>query len=305
MSLTLRDLADDDYRRVLDLAHETWRHGHDRLNFETSFGTLAWEGGPAVGCTKLFELAGRLIGWARLAPGYDRIRRMDVWDRAPASLVWMVDWRDSAAPHALESILEWAEDLAEEPFTTSHAIGDLAALTVLEHRGYGPDPSEPFGIYLQQPLPAPSVPPPDGYVFTTMAELNDLDVRAEAHRVGWPASTRSADDVRETMATWPYRPDLDIVVTTRDGTPVGSAIVWYDDSYDYGEFEPVGIAADHRRQGVAAAMLRFGLERLTAAGASYAVVGARGDDDYPAARRLYRSVGFQLFMTQQIVRKVS
>src|SRR5256885_4749546 len=100
----------------------------------------------------------------------------------------------AAAPEVLGSILEWAEELAEEPFTTSHAIGDSAARTVLEQRGYAPDPSEPFGIYLQQPLPAPSAPPLDGYLFTTMAELNDVDVRAEAHRVGWPASTRSSDD---------------------------------------------------------------------------------------------------------------
>ena len=63
------------------------------------------------------------------------------------------------------------------------------------------------------------------------------------------------------MATWPYRPDLDIVVTTDEGSPVGSTIIWYDDSYGYGEFEPVGTAADHRRRGVAAAMLRFGLAR--------------------------------------------
>ena len=105
------------------------------------------------------------------------------------------------------------------------------------------------------------------------------------------------------MATWPYRRDLDIVVMTRDGSPVGSATIWYDDSYDYGEFEPVGTAADHRRRGVAAAMLRFGLQRLAAAGASHAVVGARGDEDYPVPRRLYASVGFRQMTAQQIVRK--
>src|SRR3954447_26333977 len=105
------------------------------------------------------------------------------------------------------------------------------------------------------------------------------------------------------MATWPYRPELDIVVTSPDGRPVGSAIIWYDKAYDYGEFEPVGIADDHRRRGVAAAMLHFGLERLAGAGAWHAVVGARGDEDYPVPRRLYRSVGFRPFTAQQIVRK--
>ena len=84
-----------------------------------------------------------------------------------------------------------------------------------------------------------------------MADLNnDADLRAEAHRIAWPASTQTADDFRATMATWPYRPDLDIIVTTDEGSPVGSMIIWYDHAYDYGEVEPVGTAANHRRRGV-------------------------------------------------------
>ena len=64
----------------------------------------------------------------------------------------------------------------------------------------------------------------DGYVFTTMADLGDIDLRAEAHRVAWTASTRTGHDVRTTMATWPYRADLDIIVTTPDG---GLITAWY------------------------------------------------------------------------------
>ncbi len=273
------------------------------MNFETSFGTLAWQGGPAVGRTRVFERDGDLVGWARLTPGYDRIRGMAVWDRAPASMAWLVDWRDPAATEVLTSILDWAEARADDSFMTSHAVGDAAAIAVLERLGYRPDPGEPFGIYLEQPLPTTPAAPLEGHVFRTMDELKDADLRAEAHRVAWPASTRTADDFRATMATWPYRPDLDIVVTTADGSPVGSAIIWYDDSYDYGEFEPVGVAPAHRGHGVAAAMLRFGLQRLASAGASHAVVGARGDDDYPVPRRLYASVGFRQFTAQVIVRK--
>ena len=228
---------------------------------------------------------------------------MDVWDRAPGSLVWLVDWSDAAAEDVVRCILEWAEASTEERFTTSYAVGDQMARHVLEDAGYGPDPTEPFGIYLQQRVTGDPAPQLAGYVFMTMADLNDAELRAEAHRVGWPASLRTADDVRATMATWPYRPELDIVVTTDTGEPVGAATIWYDDDYQYGEFEPVGTAAAHRRRGVGAAMLRFGLERLAAAGASYAVVGARGDDDYPVPRRLYASVGFRQFAAQQVVRK--
>ena len=82
---------------------------------------------------------------------------------------------------------------------------------------------------------------------------------------------------------------------------VGSALAWFDASYECGELEPVGVAPTHRGRGLAAAMLRFALARLREAGASHAVVGARGDDDYPVPRRVYASVGFDLVSTQRVV----
>src|SRR5206468_7204524 len=112
-----------------------------------------------------------------------------------------------------KAIVGWAEEQADEPFTTSHAVDDVDAKAVLEQLGYHPDPSEPFGIYLQQSLsPATAAAALEGYAFTTMADLDDVDLRAEAHRVAWTASTRTGPDVRKTMATWPYRADLDIIV---------------------------------------------------------------------------------------------
>lgn len=302
MATTRRQPGPEDLRRLQDLTHGLWGVDPTRLNFETSFGTLAWEG-AVPGRARVFERNGRLLGWARLTPAYDRIRRMGVRDLAPPNLVWAVDWRDAAAHDVLSDILEWAELRSDARFTTSHTEGDLEAAAVLRGLGYLPDPTEPFGIYLQQRLVTADEPTADGYVFTTMAAVMDLELRAEAHRVAWDGSTRSADDVRVTMSQWPYRADLDIVALATDGAPVGSAIIWFDESYDYGEFEPVGTASGHRGKGLAAAMLRFGLSRLRAAGATHAVVGARGDEDYPIPRHLYGSVGFKRFATQQIVRK--
>lgn len=297
-----RQFEPGDLRRLQDLCHELWRADQTRLNFETSFGTLAWEAG-GYGRARVFERGGQLLGWARLTPGYDRIRQMGVRDIAPPNLVWAIDWRDRSFDEALSEIIHWAESRSDQPFTTSHAASDSQAGAVLRDLGYQPDPTEPFGIYLQQRLVSNEEPSLDGYRFTTMAEVDDLDLRAEAHRVAWDGSTRTADEVRVTMAQWPYRADLDVIVLTNHGEPAGSATIWYDESYDYGEFEPVGTASGHRGQGLGAAMLRFGLARLQAAGAEHAVVGARGDDDYPVPRHLYGSVGFVRFTTQQIVRK--
>ena len=302
MTTTRRRFEPGDLRRLQDLCHELWRSDPARLNFETSFGTLAWEG-AGVGRARVFERHGELVGWARLTPGYDRIRRMGVRDVAPPNLVWAPDWSDPASVEILGDIVAWAESRSDGPFTTSHAVADDQAAAVLRGLGYVDDPSEPFGIYLQQRIVAAGEPRVNGFEFTTMADVDDVDLRAEAHRVAWDGSTRTSDDVRSTMAQWPYRPDLDIIVLNDEGEPVGSAIIWFDDSYDYGEFEPVGTASTHRGRGLGAALLRFGLARLHAAGATHAVVGARGDDDYPVPRHLYASVGFEQFTAQQIVRR--
>jgi GNAT superfamily N-acetyltransferase len=219
----------------------------------------------------------------------------------------MVDWRRADATDVLGELVAWAIDHADDrgqPLATSHAAGDDVAARALEAHGFAPEPTEPFGIYLQQPLavlPTPPTAPPDGYVLTTMAALGDPELRAAAHRVAWDGSTRSADDVRRTMEQWPYRPDLDVVLLTTDGEPVGSALAWYDESYEYGELEPVGVSAAHRGRGLASAMLQHALARLRDAGASHAVVGARGDDDYPLPRKVYASVGFEVVATQRIV----
>ena len=290
-----------DDQAVFGLSRAVWTSSPSRLNSETSYGMLAWEGGPSAGDTQTFDRT----GWARLSPGYARIRRPGVFDEAPPSLVWLVE---PQAHDTLRSIVAWAEQRCPEGFVTSHAAADVDAERVLGALGYVPDPSEPFGIYLQRDLRDADADdlgaaPPDGYVLTTMADLDDVELRAEAHRVAWEGSRRGADDVRRTMAQWPYRADLDVVLLTADGAPVGSALAWYDESYEYGEFEPVGVAPEHRRRGLARAMLRFGMDRLRRAGASYAVVGARGDDDYPLPRQIYGSVGFEVVMTQRIVRK--
>lgn len=272
------------------------------LNFEASFGTLAWEGG-GIGRSRAFDRDGELRGWARLVPGYSRIRASGVRDEAPPSLVWQVDPQDTGPEAVLHAIIDWAEERADVPFTTAFNPPDCSAAALLARRGYVHDATEPYSGYLSQPLdgvgPAAEL---SGYRFLTMVELDDLDARAEVHRLAWEGSTRSPSDVRATMGTWPYKPELDFIAVADDGSLAASALCWYDPVYSYGEFEPVGTARDHQGQGVGATLLRLGLRRLRQAGAGHAVVGARADDAYPVARRLYRSVGFVDITTQTIVR---
>lgn len=226
---------------------------------------------------------------------------MGEFDDAPPSLVWQVDLDDPGHDDVLGSIISWAESRTDQPLITSHTEADREAATLLADRGYVPDATEPFSLYLQQPLIDHEEPTLEGYSFVTMADLDDVDARAEVHRRAWDGSTFGSDDMRTVMSTWPYRPALDFIAVAADGTLAASAIAWFDPAFGYGEFEPVGTLPEHRGRGVGSALLRFALARLETEGASHAVVGARGDDDYPLARRLYQSVGFEVVARQMIV----
>ena len=294
--------AGAELRSLQDLANRVWLHEPALLNFEASFGGLAWERGGRGRC-RVFERDGTLVGWARLTPGYSRIRASGVRDEAPPSLVWQVDPADTNPGEVLDAVVDWAESRSQETFTTAYNRGDVLAEELLTRRGFVHDPTEPYSGYLRHTLESlDTAPVPSGYRFMTMTELADVELRAEVHRVAWDGSTRTAADVEATMATWPYKPEFDFVAIADDGTPAASVLCWYDPTYAYGEIEPVGTAPAHRGHGIGTALLCFGLRCLLDAGVSDVVVGARADPDYPVPRRLYQSIGFIDVSTQTIVR---
>jgi GNAT superfamily N-acetyltransferase len=61
------------------------------------------------------------------------------------------------------------------------------------------------------------------------------------------------------------------------------------------EFEPVGTHQGYRRQGLGSALLRHGMRRARAAGATRVHVSCLAGAAYPAARGPYYGVGFRPF----------
>jgi ribosomal protein S18 acetylase RimI-like enzyme len=141
---------------------------------------------------------------------------------------------------------------------------------------------------------------PDGYRLTTMAEYRDTASRSAAHRAAFHPS-RFTDEVYAVVReTWPYRSDLDCVAVAPDGSVASYTLAWLDEQNRVGEFEPVGTHEAHQRKGLGRAVNLFALQRLRDEGATEALVGCRGDEEYPIPRKLYESVGFR-----EITRAVS
>lgn len=98
-----------------------------------------------------------------------------------------------------------------------------------------------------------------------------------------------------------FRPQLDLVAVALDGSFAAYVGVPYDEVNRHGIFEPVCTHPDHRRHGLARALMLKGLHRLQALGA--ATVTVETGDMIPA-NRLYDSIGFTEVCQGHVWRKV-
>jgi GNAT superfamily N-acetyltransferase len=261
------------------LQQELWRLEGPRV--QTHVGDLAWWGHRRSPRRRLWLDGARCVAWAWLTP--------------PSMLDHEVhpDHRGGAIHREL---VEWFEREAEAAPLTAYALeGDEGFLL---ERGYSPTGSAYMYLRadLRKPVDEPRV---DGFTLHTVGGEDDFRKRVEIHRAVWAPSRVTEDIYRRVTQTWPYRADLDCVAETRDGSFAAYALCWYDDANRVGELEPVGTHPDYRRLGLGAAVCRYALHRVQAAGATMAIVYAK---DTPA-RALYESVGFELHTRALELRK--
>jgi ribosomal protein S18 acetylase RimI-like enzyme len=280
-----------DLRAMQRLVQDAWALRGPNVAWHV--GDLAWahasiRGREAELRRELWEEDGRVVAYA--------------WLSLPHHLGWMVDPRRA---ELLADVLDWAEQETDaHALETSALASDAAALDVLRARGYVELPDAPWFAYTVRELddvPEPEV--PDGYALRTIRGEEDVPRRAEVHRRAWAPSRVTEDSVRDTMATWPYRPDLDCVLEAPDRSFAAYTLAWYDDENRVGELEPVGTVPEDRRRGLGRAVNLFALRQLRAAGAERAIVMCRGDADYPIPKLLYESVGFRPHDRNVVFRK--
>lgn len=293
-SIIARDYAGPhDFRAMQALAQRLWSYD---AHFHA--GALAWE---------RYEHTGRQP---------ERPTRLWFDGDRPAAWAWLYEHdpdvfyllADPAYPGLLDEALDWLMSVAEaaelEVLVFEREIALRDALVV---RGFAARPERPFGLMNRRALTdLPPLAPPAGHRALSMAEAPDPDRRAAAHRAAWdriagrehlpPGGSRvTGQSYRNVMAAWPYRPDLDWVLEAPDGRWVANCCIWLDAANGCGAFEPVGVDADCRRRGLGYAVCVAGLHALAKTGAHTAIVGARGDDDYPVPRKLYFKLGFRTY----------
>ncbi len=213
-----------------------------------------------------------------------------------ANLAWLAHPEHS---EVFDEILDWYDEQAAGlERSVSVRAAHTEALAAVAAHGYAVHAQQAGdqGYWIQlnardlDEIEAPAL--PEGYVIRTAAEVG-TEAAYRAHADAWHPSTLTLDALERTQQAESYRADLHVVVLTDDGRPVASATIWLDEETGSAEFEPVGTHPEHRRVGVGRAMLLHGMHLAKAAGARRMLVACLGAADYPAARGLYYSVGFE------------
>lgn len=138
---------------------------------------------------------------------------------------------------------------------------------------------------LAAPLPDPVLPP--GVVVRPPEGDEELDRRARLHVDVWSASRLTPEGYRITRNAPGFDAALDLVAVLPDGRFAAYCICWPERASGSCEFEPVGCHPDHRRQGLAAAVMQVAMQRARAMGLHTALVYCH-DETLP----FYRAMGF-------------
>jgi predicted N-acetyltransferase YhbS len=245
------------------------------------------------------------IDWWRAADEDEGgVKMAHLWfdGERPAAWAWPVDDQvdivvHPAYPALHDAALAWAEDeyrqrqgeLPEKPMRAWSYTGDATRHAALAARGYRR--TEDGFVFFTRPIVLAGPPPlPPGYAFDHVRGEADVARRTAVQRAAFESEFMTEVKTRAVQASPTYRPELDLVIVAPDGEYAAFAQIWLDEANRVGVFEPVGVAAAHRRRGLGRALMHEGARRLGELGARVACVGT-GFDNAPA-RAMYEAAGF-------------
>ena len=200
--------------------------------------------------------------------------------------------------HLEDEMVVWAEERLAVPTEEGRRRVDVDVYDydtqrqeLLARRGFVRREDHGYQRWWNADAPVPEAAVADGYTVRSMRADDDRD------RGRWLQASRAVflhhDTLEEYQARHAgmpsYRPDLHLAAEASDGSFAAFCGVTFDTVNKIAIFEPVGTHPDHRRKGLARALMCEGLGRVTALGAVRAVVGTHSG---VAANRLYASVGF-------------
>jgi GNAT superfamily N-acetyltransferase len=185
--------------------------------------------------------------------------------------------------------------------------GDAVLASALRRAGFEPESGARVSGMFRGARGVES-PTPAGFSIRA-TRPDERDARIGVHRAAWkPArqpwhdgrvvdpqaeSSFDAAEYRAVRDTWLYAPELDLVAVAPDQTLAGCCIAWFDPATGVAEIEPLGVAPEHRRNGLAVAMCHEVAARVDAAGGTSVFINTESRPEYPAPYAAYTRAGFE------------
>ena len=257
--------------RVGDLAWLARRRTHRELSLDIKL----WEDGDR-----------RLVGWTFFRSNGEFnlfVVRGRTADRMVDEMLGVVEEASQFAASAGDPLVT----LHTYGIDRSRSVEEQLVATALERHGF--EPVREGGVLMRSLEEVAEPVLPDGYRLGPVRDMDGVIGRVEAQRAAFAPSELTWQTYERVRRTWPYRPELDRIVTTDDGEVVSFCTAWMDEENASGLLEPVGTHPGHQRRGLAKAVCLDSLRSLRQAGARTAQVGYEND----AALRTYRAIGFE------------
>ena len=189
------------------------------------------------------------------------------------------------------AMLDWAEAhfrtrRAELELTC--AGDDALRRQLLAARGYSDrGPAENMRAYDPAQPRAPVVLPP-GYRLSDLATFTDAAAYCQLERVAFNNDYIDLNWFGGKTAAPGYDPHLHVIVLSPEGAPVAVAHAWADEVTGTAEIDPVATHPNHRRRGLAQAVIIEAFRRLAARSVGTAWIGS-GPEPNPS-NLLYESL---------------
>jgi len=143
--------------------------------------------------------------------------------------------------------------------------------------------------------------PPAGFIVRSLAGTNEVKDYVELHQSVFETKNMTVDWRMRTLQHPDYKPDLDIVVESPDGSLGAFCVCWLDEHSQDGRVEPLGCHKDFRRYALGRVALSEGLHRLQSLGTRNILVET--DNFRNTAFKLYESFDFKVIQEVLVYRK--
>lgn len=282
-----KDTGYADLRRMVSVTWENW-YPERCSSAYFHLGDLCWQLRDPPSAPQFFLWENRRS---------EQLAGFATWDNASATIEMQPhpDYMGDNRRHCIvRNMIGWAIEQADgRSVTACVAETDAITLSRLAESGFQRETGIGTNCHLRRLDTNEKVEIPhlsDGYVVRHLRGPEEREARVQGHRSGWQSTKLHAEHYERLMRMPWYRPELDIVVVAPDGESfAATANCWMDERCGAGLFEPVSTAPDHRRKGLARALMLYGMAQLRAGGAKTAWVASVSKN--PAATALYESCG--------------